>query len=232
MVNGIISLCKKHGIQITMPLKFIPHGTKSLRDSQAIRRPDVVGIVPNAILDNGQASWKDMHIVVEIKQSDEDDGRANTSLEIASYAREVFGAQPNRRFIFGLTLCGMTMRLWLFDRAGVISSLPFNIKDGPDMLVHTIVGFCTMNNATLGYDPTICKSKNTLYINVQMKGVPTRFYIHDTMFIRSVVCGCRTVCMKADCEDNKNGPGLFYMVKDSWHDSEGIQKGVMLQYAT
>src|SRR5437588_4045421 len=73
MMDSTIRICKQCGVLITMPLKFIPHGTKPLRDSQAMHRPDAVRIAPDAFLPNGQASWKDVHIVVEIKQSKEYD---------------------------------------------------------------------------------------------------------------------------------------------------------------
>ncbi|CAH0051591.1 unnamed protein product [Clonostachys solani] len=43
-------------------------------------------------------------------------------IDLVRYVREVFGAQENRRFVLGFTLCGSLMRVWEFDRLGGIAS--------------------------------------------------------------------------------------------------------------
>jgi len=82
-------------------------------------------------------------------------------MQLAGYAHEVLGNKSNRRFVPGFTLCGMMMRIWLFDRAGGIGSCEFDINKEP---VQIITMFTTFNQPTAGVRPTII-----------VKEIPTTF---------------------------------------------------------
>jgi hypothetical protein len=81
--------------------------------------------------------WRNILVIGEIKRTCQSDN-ASTELELASYVRELFGNQHNRRFDFRFRLChlcGGLMRVWLFDRSGCISSNTINIHRDPAMLL-------------------------------------------------------------------------------------------------
>jgi hypothetical protein len=55
----------------------------------------------------------------EHKSNPNEDRSLKTLVQLAGYAREVFGSQPDRRFVPGFTICGSVMRLWVFDKEGL-----------------------------------------------------------------------------------------------------------------
>jgi Fungal protein kinase len=64
--------------------------------------------------------------------------------------REVFGSQPERRFVPGFTICGSLMRLWVFDRSGPYDSKKFDIHKEPERFIMVIAGYALMTDAELG----------------------------------------------------------------------------------
>ena len=64
--------------------------------------------------------------------------------------REVFGSQPERRFVPGFTICGSLMRLWVFDRSGPYNSKKFDIHKEPERFIMVIAGYALMTDAELG----------------------------------------------------------------------------------
>ncbi|TMC16215.1 MAG: hypothetical protein E6J34_20350 [Chloroflexi bacterium] len=189
------------------------HAQKSPTGAIAKRKPDIFLLdtqkVPKS--KTGTIHWRDVLVVGELKQSDANNSKAD--MQLASYAREVFGAQMNRRFVFGITICGFRMRVWLFDRAGGISSQTFNINDDPKAFLNVIIGFATMyrdDRGALGYDMTISSSRNGIgAITVGSKG----FILDEIVYSHPVVSGRATICWKAH---KQSEPGTVYAIKDSW----------------
>ncbi|KAF2789404.1 hypothetical protein K505DRAFT_365644 [Melanomma pulvis-pyrius CBS 109.77] len=83
---------------------------------------------PHADVD-ARYRWSHILIPGELKSNPLDDKAPNAWLDLGRYAREVFAAQPSRRFFLGFTLCGSRMRLWEFDRLGGIASESFDINE-------------------------------------------------------------------------------------------------------
>ena len=205
------------------------HAQKSPTGAIAKRKPDIFLLdtqkVPKS--KTGTIHWRDVLVVGELKQSDANNSKAD--MQLASYAHEVFGAQMNRRFVFGITICGFRMRVWLFDRAGGISSQTFNINDDPKAFFNVIIGFATIyhdDRGALGYDMTISSSRNGIgAITVGSKG----FILDEIVYSHPVVSGRATICWKA----HKQGePGTVYAIKDSWQLSTRGEEGSMLKEVT
>ena len=57
------------------------------------------------------------------------------------YAREVLSSKVARQFTLGFTLYGSIMRLWEFDRLGVVGSTLFDINEDGELFVSVILGF-------------------------------------------------------------------------------------------
>jgi hypothetical protein len=67
--------------------------------------------------------WSNVLVIGERKQNPDEDRSIKTLVQLAGYRREVFGSQPERRFVPGFTICGSLMRLWVFDRSGPYTRL-------------------------------------------------------------------------------------------------------------
>ncbi|RUP49237.1 hypothetical protein BC936DRAFT_143002 [Jimgerdemannia flammicorona] len=95
-------------------------------------------------MSNGAFHWRDVRIVGEFK-SDVAFDTHRTDIQLAGYAREVFGAQPNRRFVQGFFIYHIGMRL-LFGRVGGISSPMTDIQQDIKTFARVIAGLSSMNN--------------------------------------------------------------------------------------
>lgn len=52
------------------------------------------------------------------------------------------------------------MRLWEFDRVGAMASSSFDINKDGLQFVSAMLGFLTMNDEQLGYDPSIISTSD------------------------------------------------------------------------
>ena len=91
---------------------------KVLRGSEADRKLDIFLALADLATPNGEHDWSNELVIGEHKQNADENGSSKTLVQLAGYAREVFGSQPDRRFVLGYTICGSTMRLWILDRSG------------------------------------------------------------------------------------------------------------------
>lgn len=66
--------------------------------------------------------------------------------------RDIFCAQPTRRFVHGFLFFGTEMQLWIFGRSGAYSSDTFDILQQPDRYVRAITRYTLMMDEELGLD--------------------------------------------------------------------------------
>ncbi|KAI0514649.1 hypothetical protein F5B22DRAFT_226061 [Xylaria bambusicola] len=202
-----------------------------LEGSVAKRKLDV-GLVDDPKADKARAGkyhWSHILVPGELKSNSNDDIASKAHLDIARYVREVFTAQPTRRFILAFTLCGDWMRLWEFDRLGGIASEKFNINTDGQRFVSTILGFLWMDDEALGFDPTIIKSEHRQYIEIQQDTKMERLILDKVIRPAHSIVGRATICWKAYLEGGKSKP---FVIKDSWQFPERDEEGELLQQAT
>lgn len=118
------------------------------------------------------------------------------------------------------------MRVWLFDRSGCVGLKAFSIHSNPHLFVRVIVGFATIDNSQLGYDPTIMKWPSRLgCIEIKKSDEQEsdhkkieRFVLTEKVYHRAVICGRGTICWKAYRlgENGKEITNKEYIIKDSW----------------
>ncbi len=48
--------------------------------------------------------------------------------QLCVYARDAFSADRSRCFVLGFTICGPLLRMYRFDRAGLVASLAINVQ--------------------------------------------------------------------------------------------------------
>ena len=107
--------------------RYFTSANKVLRGSEADRKLDIFLTPADVAIPNCEHDSSNVLVIGEHKQNPDEDGSSKTLLQLAGYAPEVFGSQPDRRFVPGFTICGSTMRLWVFDRSGPYSSEKFDI---------------------------------------------------------------------------------------------------------
>ncbi|KAH8731711.1 hypothetical protein GQ44DRAFT_745770 [Phaeosphaeriaceae sp. PMI808] len=210
---------------ITTPNKPIP-------GSVSKRKLDV-GLAYNSnddLVESDGQSYDWLHILFpgELKSNPREDNHSSTWLDLVRYAREIFSAQDTRRFVMGFTLCGPTMRIWEFDRLGVVGSTPFDINKDAHMFVSVVMGFLWMSAEQLGFDPTIAEDGGR-YTTIQRNGQMERIYLEDRIKRQRSVAGRATTCWKGSVAD---APDQVLVIKDSWEYEERPEEGLLLKEAT
>ena len=136
-------------------------------------------------------------------------------LQLAQYARLIFRAQPNRRYVVGSFIIGKKIHLAVFDRSGVISSMGFDIDKDPETFIHIVVGTLFLDAVQLGFDPTITYEPGGTENYLLFKG--TKYIITNVLYVEGVIRGRGTVCYNVYPADGN--PFDEYIVKDSWVDT-------------
>ncbi|KAI0399472.1 hypothetical protein F4802DRAFT_35874 [Xylaria palmicola] len=195
----------------------------------AKRKPNV------SFIDNPEANnaakypWSHILVPSELKSNPNEDTASKAHLDIARYVKEVFTAQPTRRFVLAFTLCGDWMRLWEFDRLGGIASEKFNINKDGQRFISAILGFLWMDNEALGFDPTIIQSEHQQYIEIRQDTKTERLILDRIIRSAHSIVGRATVCWKAYLQGDRSTP---FVVKDSWQFPERDEEGELLREAT
>jgi hypothetical protein len=95
--------------------KYYTSANNELRGSETDRKLDNFLASISAAFQDSKYDWSNVLVIGEHKRNPDEDRSIKTLLQLAGYAREVFGSQPDRRFVPGFTICGSAMRLWIFD---------------------------------------------------------------------------------------------------------------------
>ena len=75
------------------------------------------------------------HILCETKL------KVGATVNEENNARLVFSAQPDRRFVLGLSLINSKMTLYVFNRGCIMSADTFDVHQQPERLIRIIAGF-------------------------------------------------------------------------------------------
>ena len=168
--------------------------------------------------------WKDVHVIGEHKQSKH--GLKPLLLQLGRYIRDVFTAQPTRRFIHGFFLHGTIMELWVFDRSGPYSSGEFDVHKEPEQFIRAIAGYAMMSDEELGLDTYIERDGGDLFITIteDATGEKKRLQLERTPLIvqRAIVCR-GTNCYRT--KDSK------YVAKFAWASDKRPSEADLLRIA-
>ncbi|KAH8112614.1 hypothetical protein DFH11DRAFT_1511437 [Phellopilus nigrolimitatus] len=171
------------------------------------RKPDGV-VIDHSKVDT-DAAWADIHAVMEFKRSRDPRAYRTAYAQLLQYARMVFAAQQNRRFVLGVILTGDDlMTFFVFDRAGVLSSERFNVMKDPGKLIRVVAGLLFAENIDLGYDPTVYHRDGERFILFRH----VEYKIKEIIYAESSVRGRGTNCFLVEHE------GEDAVIKDSWVD--------------
>ncbi|KAH9204398.1 hypothetical protein DL95DRAFT_529276 [Leptodontidium sp. 2 PMI_412] len=205
--------------------RYYTSANKVLRGSEADRKLDIFLTPADAALPDGEHDWSNVLVIGEHKQNPDEDGSAKTLVQLAGYAREVFGSQPERRFVPGFTICGSMMRLWIFDRSGPYNSEKFDIHKEPERFVKVLAGYAMMSDAELGLNTFIKRDGNGKYIVT--RGV--RISLEDKPIASTKAIVCRgTTCYRGRKSDSTEWE---YVVKFAWPSDKRQREGELLKLA-
>lgn len=183
-------------------------------------------------------SWQQVLVPGELKLSHTEDCTSGTIIGLASYAREVFGAQINRRFVHAFTICGSLFRCYLFDRAGVSISEPVNIyknQKSYDLFVRIMCGYAAMTLEQLGFNVNYIDMNHRPFIFTKASPEPAYFQFNgrlfqfkELLFHRPVIVSRGTTCWLG----KDMGTGELYVIKDSWRCTLRTPEAELLKIAS
>lgn len=106
----------------------------------------------------GHVDWQDINVVGEFTISRGGEGRKDKFVQFSRSVREVFFAQPLRRFLHGFCLFQEEFELWGFDRSGAYGAGLQSIVDDKEMLIRAISSYILLSNEELRRDTSITQN--------------------------------------------------------------------------
>ncbi|KAA8912538.1 hypothetical protein FN846DRAFT_773185 [Sphaerosporella brunnea] len=208
--------------------RFVPSNEAPLRNGDCMRKTDLL-LTTQAPLDRVEFAslrhmrydWSTVRVVGELKCNPIESNKDGTLMQLANYAREVFGAQPGRRWLHAFTLCGSNIRAWLFDRSGAIGSELVNMNAQPLVFLRIICGYAMMDAAETGFDPDIKWD-----VGGECVYDPTVAFLElepSALFARHAIVSRGSVCWKARPyleTPPTSQDSWLYVVKDQWRAAE------------
>ncbi|TFB07258.1 hypothetical protein CCMA1212_001248 [Trichoderma ghanense] len=164
--------------------------------------------------------WKHVLVVGELKESDKNSKAL--WLQIGSAVRNVFAAQPTRRFVHAFSLRGTEMENWVYDRSGPYSGAAFDIHDQPEKFIQVMCGYLMMNDEELGLDTFITHKDHRLFAAMSAEPRTSKrkrkleLDANPIAFQRAIVCR-GTSCFRAR---DVGSTELDTVVKFSWTSSK------------
>ncbi|OJD11578.1 hypothetical protein AJ78_07680 [Emergomyces pasteurianus Ep9510] len=187
-----------------------------LTGSNAERQVDLLLRASGASPSLNNHDWRDILVVGELKQSKEEIRTKGTLLQMSSYVREVFAAQPTQRFVHAFAVCGTKMEAWVFDRSGPYSSGIIDVYADSRRFFQVLVGYTMMSDDELGLDTFIARNeRGSKSITVKGPGISEEKVLRlgeMLSFQRAIVCR-GTTCFLAN-DGQVEGVAKFSWVSD------------------
>lgn len=161
---------------------------------------------------NTKREWSEYVIVGELKASEAKSNLTSTWLSLASYAREVFGADGTRQRVLGFTLCGDLLRIFQFDRSGAIASEPMKLNSelGALEFLKTFAYFITAPDSEIGFDTSFNTVEGKEVIRVET-GKETKYIrLEGTVTNHPCISGRATLIRKGTITEEEKPVILKY----------------------
>ncbi|SZF03616.1 unnamed protein product [Blumeria hordei] len=153
--------------------------------------------------------WRDVRVVGESTKTA--DKKSDKFHQLMLYVREVFYAQPLRRFVHGFCLHQKHIVFWIIDRSGAYSSSEINVVNDQEKLVRALSAYTIMSDEELGLDTTIQIYEGRSFIKIRDSDLTLERWVEinpepvtrpETVLSRGNLC-LQTLDMK-------------YLIKFSW----------------
>lgn len=166
---------------------------------------------------NIKREWSDYVVIGELKRDATKTNVLSTWLALASYAREVFGADGTRQRVLGFTLCNVILRLHQHDRLGLAISqaVSINTEDGALEILKAFAYFLTASDIEIGLDDSIKiqKDQKTIYVP-HSSGITWPIKLNKVLKNPPSIAGRGTVIISASLQ--KGAESKPVILKYSW----------------
>ncbi|SZF03900.1 unnamed protein product [Blumeria hordei] len=113
--------------------------------------------------------WRDVLVVGEFTES-KTDVFMDKFLQLSVLMRELFFAQPLRRFALAFHLFHKSLLLWVYDRSGPYSGSYIDIGKSPQTLVYVMAAYMSMSDVELSLDPNIKYEAHQICVTLDVPG--------------------------------------------------------------
>ncbi|CAD6505694.1 BgTH12-01184 [Blumeria graminis f. sp. triticale] len=113
--------------------------------------------------------WRDVLVVGEFTESTQT-VFMDKFLQLSVLMRELFFAQPLRRFAHAFHLFKKSLLLWVYDRSGPYCGSYIDIGKSPQTLVYVMAAYMSMSDAELGLDPNIKYEAHQITVTLDVGG--------------------------------------------------------------
>ncbi|CAD6500101.1 BgTH12-04204 [Blumeria graminis f. sp. triticale] len=114
-------------------------------------------LIKSIDIQDDDVDWENMNVGAEFTVSPSKSIRKKKFLQLSRCAREVYCAQPLRRFMHGFLMFKEEFELWVFDRSGAYSSGRMGIIDSKEIFVRALCSYLLMSDEELGRDMSILR---------------------------------------------------------------------------
>ena len=155
---------------------------------------------------------------------DEDDKErkemGHSQSRLATYMRDLFECQLNRRFAFGLILSQKSVTVYLFDRSGILRSKPLDYHKSPEQFCAIIAGLASLDPDAIGLDSSWRVDEHGGYIRMvesigRNRTKNVEYKLERLLHVSSFPVGRATTCLSVLDPVDEN---IKYAMKDSWVD--------------
>ena len=165
-------------------------------------------------------SWKYIISFIELSSSayghSSSSGAIRNAIIRKAYA--IFASQPNRRFVFALSIADQKFRAHMFDRSGAVHSRGYDIHRHPRMLLCMLSILAFSNVDQVGYDPTfLCQYRSAVNLR-KIQVAHSTYDIVKCIFYNFLIHGRGTSCWHVRFKKKD------YVIKDSWIHASRVNR--------
>ncbi|CAD6501123.1 BgTH12-01377 [Blumeria graminis f. sp. triticale] len=135
---------------------------------QTIRQVDYF-IKRRGLPTSNRHHWRDVLVVGEFTES-KTNVFMDKFLQLSILMRELFFAQPLRRFAHAFHLFDKSLLLWVYDRSGPYCGSYIDIGKSPQTLVYVMAAYMSMSDTELGLDPNIKYEAHQICVTLDVPG--------------------------------------------------------------
>ncbi|KAF8305449.1 hypothetical protein DL93DRAFT_2233066 [Clavulina sp. PMI_390] len=177
LVEGILNANRANSnASVNATRKFIARGSQAPRNPRDnSSKPDAYFYLAGGIVND----WDDISCPWELKKEDSKALQEDNGIKILWSMHHIMRADPRRRFVLGVTLENLSLRLWYSDKSSLMFSKAFNIAENPNWLIKliTALGECSLTD--IGFDLTIRKQSR---VGLEKKDISVyQIDVYDSM---------------------------------------------------
>ncbi|KAI9469382.1 hypothetical protein BX667DRAFT_539518 [Coemansia mojavensis] len=156
-------------------------------------------------------AYKNSLAIIEVKRQATEQDQA--FMQLALYSRNLYSTQINRRFAWGLTICGTIVVACILVNDKILASVPMDVDrpEGRKQFVSLLVNWSMCRSQRLGYDPTIGYDEELNQCTITGSD-GQEYNCESVVFMAYSLFGRHTRCFKATLL----GSNTEYIIKDAW----------------